>query len=211
MSAINYEPGQRLRTIRLYGKLGARFGRVHTLAVASAAEACRALSILLPGFEQFMFEAKDKGMVFAVFHGKRNISQDELGDPPGRSEIRIAPVIQGSKRAGGLQTVIGIAIIVAASYFSGGAAAGGASLFGSSTGAVFGSIGISMAISGVSQMVTNTPKGLSTSDSSDNKPSYSFNGPVNTEAQGNPVPLGYGRMIVGSAVGSAGIYAEDQS
>jgi len=216
MSALNYEPSQRLRTIRLYGKLGARFGRVHTLAVASAAEACRALSILLPGFEQFMFEARDKGMAFAVFHGKRNISQDELGDPPGRSEIRIAPVIQGSKRAGGLQTVIGIALIAVASYFSGGAAAGGASLFGT-TGAsaaawtVAGTVGISMAIGGVAQMLTNTATGLNTSDSADNKPSYSFSGPVNTQAQGNPVPLGYGRMIVGSAVVSAGIYAEDQA
>ncbi len=212
MSALNYEPGQRLRTIRLYGKLGARFGRVHTLAVASAAEACRALSVLLPGFEQFMFEAKDKGMAFAVFHGKRNIAKDELSDPPGRNEIRIAPVIQGSKRAGGLQTVIGVALIVAATYFGGaqgGATAG--SLFGGGVWGVVGTIGISMAIGGVAQMLTSTAKGLNASDSADNQASYSFNGPVNTQAQGNPVPLGYGRMIVGSAVGSAGIYAEDQA
>lgn len=207
---LNYEPGQRLRTIRLYGKLGARFGRVHVLAVNSAAEAFRALSVLLPGFEQFMFEAKDKGLAFAVFHGRRSITQDELGDPPGRSDIRIAPVIQGRK-SGGLQTIAAIAIIVAASYFSGGAAAGGSSLFGSTTGTFFGTIGISMAFSGVAQMMTKTPAGLSSTDSADNAPSYSFNGPVNTQAQGNPVPLGYGRMIVGSAVGSAGIYAEDQS
>jgi len=214
MTVLNYERGQRLRTIRLYGKLGARFGRVHRLAVFSAAEACRALSILLPGFEQFMFEAKDNGIAFAVFYGARNISESELGDPPGRSEIRIAPVIQGSKRAGGLQTVIGIAIVVAASYFSGGAAAGAAgasSLFGSATGTFFGTVGISMALGGVSQMMTNTPKGLDASDKANNQASYSFNGPVNTQAQGNPVPLGYGRMIVGSAVVSAGIYAEDQT
>ncbi|MGC1332482.1 tail assembly protein [Pseudomonas sp.] len=215
MTILNYEPGQRLRTIRLYGKLGARFGRVHTLAVASAAEACRALSVLLPGFEQFMFEAKDKGMAFAVFHGKRNIAKDELGDPPGRNEIRIAPVIQGSKRAGTLQTVIGVALIAVASYFTGGAAAGGAGLFGAGSAGtawgIAGAVGISLAIGGVAQMITGTAKGLSTSDSADNQPSYSFGGPVNTQAQGNPVPLGYGRMIVGSAVGSAGIYAEDQS
>ncbi|QKZ05818.1 tail assembly protein [Pseudomonas eucalypticola] len=212
MSTPNYEPGQRLRTIRLYGKLGARFGRVHTLAVASAAEACRALSVLLPGFEQFMFEAKDKGIVFAVFHGKRNISHEEFGDPPGRNEIRIAPVIQGSKRAGTLQTALGVALIVAASFFGGPAGgSGAASLFGGGVWGVVGTIGISMAIGGVAQMITNTANGLSTSDSADNRASYSFSGPVNTQAQGNPVPLGYGRMIVGSAVGSAGIYAEDQA
>jgi len=211
MTAINYAPNERVRTIKLYGKLGARFGRVHTMAVNSAAEACRALGVQLPGFEQFMLEAKDNGMAFAVFHGKRNISKEELGDPPGHNEIRIAPVIQGSKRAGGLQTIIGVAIIVAASFFSGGAAAGAGStaLFGTASGALVGSIGISLALGGVAQMVAGTPKGLGTQDGADNRASYGFNGPVNTSAQGNPVPLGYGRMIVGSAVASSGIYAED--
>jgi predicted phage tail protein len=214
MTSINYAPNERLRTIRLYGTLGARFGRVHTLAVNSVAEACRALGVLFPGFDQFMAESKDKGIAFAVFHGKRNIGREEFNDPPGRSEIRIAPVIQGSKQAGRLQTVIGVVLIAVASYFSGGLAAGGASLFGT-TGAgaaawgVVGAVGISLALGGVAQMITGTPKGLGSQDSADNAPSYGFNGPVNTQAQGNPVPLGYGRLIVGSAVISAGIYAED--
>lgn len=210
MASINYAPNERLRTIRLYGTLGSRFGRVHLLAVNSAAEACRALGVLLPGFEQFMIDSKDRGLAFAMFHGKRNIGKEELGDPPGRAEIRIAPVIQGSKRAGTLQTVVGVAIFAAAVFFSGGAAAGSAGLFAGSAGwGIVGSIGISLALGGVSQMIAGTPKGLGAQDQADNKPSYGFNGPVNTQAQGNPVPLGYGRMIVGSAVISAGIYAED--
>ncbi len=210
---MNYAPNERLRTIRLHGRLGARFGRVHTLAVNSAAEACRALAVLFPGFEQFMYEAKDTGMVFAVFHGDRNISREELGDPPGRTEIRISPVIQGSKRAGTLQTVVGIALIVVASlatYGTGAAAAGGAASGGGAWGVV-GAVGISLTLGGVAQMIAGTPKGLGSQDSADNRPSYGFNGPVNTQAQGNPVPLGYGRMIVGSAVISSGIYAEDQN
>lgn len=44
---------------------------------------------------------------------------------------------------------------------------------------------------------------------SSNQPSYVFNGAVNTESQGHPVPLCYGRMRVGSAVISAGIEADD--
>lgn len=212
MTSINYSPNERLRTIRLYGTLGARFGRVHSLAVNSVAEACRALGVLFPGFDQFMAESKDKGMAFAVFHGKRNIGREEFNDPPGRSEIRIAPVIQGSKRAGTLQTVIGVVLIAVASYFggpAGGSAAG--SLFGGGVWGVVGAVGISLTLGGVAQMIAGTTKGLGSEDQADNKPSYGFNGPVNTQAQGNPVPLGYGRMIVGSAVVSAGIYAEDQS
>jgi predicted phage tail protein len=209
---------ERIRVIRLYGVLGARFGRVHRLVVNSAAEAVRALSVQLPGFEEFFYTARDRGLVFAVFHGRRNIGQEELGHPPGRAEIRIAPIIEGSKNRGGLQTIIGVAIIAVASYFSGGlAAAGTGSLFGTAGyagGAVWaavGAVGVSLALSGVTQMVTKQPTGLSSNDSADNAPSYSFNGPVNTQAQGNPVPLGYGRMIVGSAVLSAGIYAQDQT
>lgn len=198
---------ERIRVVRLYGALGARFGRVHRLVVNSAAEAVRALSVQLPGFEQFFYEAKDRGLVFAVFHGRRNIGQDELGHPPGRAEIRIAPVVAGSKRAGLVQTVIGVALIAVATVMTGGAAgiaAGG--LWGT-----VGMVGVSLALGGVTQMMTKQPKGLDTNDRAENSPSYSFNGPVNTQAQGNPVPLLYGRMIVGSAVLSAGIYAQDKA
>jgi predicted phage tail protein len=213
MNPVSLPGHQRLRTVRLYGTLGARFGRVHTLAVNSAAEACRALSILLPGFEQFMCDSREKGLAFAIFHGKRNIGKEELDDPPGHADIRIAPVIQGSKRAGRLQTIIGVIIIAVASYYSGGWLMGGETLFGTGAAAAgwatAGAFGISLALGGVAQMIAGTPKGLGSQDAADNRPSYGFNGPVNTQAQGNPVPLGYGRLIVGSAVVSAGIFAED--
>jgi predicted phage tail protein len=65
-----------------------------------------------------------------------------------------------------------------------------------------------MIIGGVIQLLTPVPKG-SAANTAANAPSYVFNGAVNTQAQGNPVPLLYGRMIVGSAVISAGISAED--
>ena len=60
------------------------------------------------------------------------------------------------------------------------------------------------------QMLAPQAKGLSAVDDPHNRASYSFNGPVNTSAQGNPVGLLYGQAIVGSAVISAGIYAQDQ-
>jgi predicted phage tail protein len=63
---------------------------------------------------------------------------------------------------------------------------------------------------GMQQLLAPSPKGLSSKDSAANSASYVFNGPVNTEAQGGCVPLLYGELEIGSAVGSAGIYAEDQ-
>ncbi len=206
---------ERIRTIKLSGTLGKKFGREHFLAVNSAAEAVRALGVILPGFSQFLTGARDRGTVFAVFYGRRNIGEGELRDPPSHNDIRIAPVVMGSKSSGGLQTVIGIALVVAASYFTMGAAAGAAgssALFGTASAAwtVAGTVGISLALGGVAQMIAGTQKGLSSSESTDNTPSYNFNGIKNTTTQGNPVPLCYGEMTVGSAVISFGIISEDQ-
>ncbi|AZE53542.1 Phage tail assembly protein I [Pseudomonas synxantha] len=206
---------EKVRTVRLYGSLGASFGRVHRLAVRNASEAIHALCILVPGFERFLMESKDRGVTYSIFLGRDNIGQDRLNAPSGTSDIRIAPVLMGSKRAGSMQTIIGVALIVAASYFSGGLAAssGSSTLIGASstTGWTFAaSMGISMAMGGVMQLMSPMPKGLSTMDRPDNRSSYSFNGPVNTSIQGGPVGLLYGELTVGSAVVSAGIYAQDQ-
>lgn len=96
-----------LKTIRLYGKLGAMFGRVHRLVVETPAEACRALSVIIPGFEQYMSTAHMQGIRFAVFKGKESIGHDELKHGCGGAEIRIAPVISGSKRGGFFRRLLG--------------------------------------------------------------------------------------------------------
>ncbi|SFU44070.1 Bacteriophage lambda tail assembly protein I [Xenorhabdus koppenhoeferi] len=99
-----------LKTVRLYGVLGVQFGRKHQLAIDSPKEAIKALSVLHDGFEQFLAEAHLKGMEFAVFKGTQNIGEDELHINTGE-EIRIAPIIKGSKRGGFFQTILGVAMI----------------------------------------------------------------------------------------------------
>ena len=46
-------------------------------------------------------------------------------------------------------------------------------------------------------------------DPDGNKPSYAFGGAVTTVAEGNPVPLAYGRRQIGGAVISMMIVNED--
>lgn len=190
---------ERLKTIRLYGALGARFGRVHRLAVSSAREAVKALCVLLPGFERELMTAHTRGVVYSVFLGRSSISAEQLTYPAGRDDIRIAPILQGSKRAGALQTIIGAVLVVVGAIFYN---YGGQALM---------SLGYAMMAGGVVQMLVPQKGTTSTQDQADNTASYNFNGAVNTSAQGNPVPLGYGKMLVGSAVVSAGIFAEDQA
>lgn len=188
---------EKLKTIRLYGRLGAKFGRVHRLAVSNAREAMHALTILLPGFEQYVREAPQ---VYAVFAGKENLTLDQFGQPTGKSDIRIAPIPAGSKQAGLFQVIVGVVLIVAG-FFTGGSTWGPAMMV----------LGASMAISGAMLMLSPQTTGSSAQDEPGNRPSYAFNGPVNTVAQGNPVPLLYGEAIVGSCVISGGIFAEERS
>ena len=99
-----------LRTVRLYGRLGAKFGRIHRLAVSSCAEAAQALAVLLPGFEAHILASKDQGVGYACFLGKRNLAADRLGDPAGADDIRIAPITQGgdfARHAGFAVTLTG--------------------------------------------------------------------------------------------------------
>jgi predicted phage tail protein len=196
---------ENLRTIRLYGKLGAKFGRVHRLAVDSVAEAVRALSVLVPGFERELMSSRDRGVHYACFLGKKNIGREDLSLSGGAEDIRIAPVIVGAKSGGVLQFIAGAVLVVAGfaiNILSDGAL--------SAVGTPMIKMGVAMMIGGVVQMLS--PQQQSTAgDSVENGASYNFTGAVNTTAQGNPVPLLYGRLIVGSAVISAGILAQEQA
>ncbi|WP_075180593.1 tail assembly protein [Pantoea sp. 1.19] len=194
----------RLTTIRLYGALGARFGRVHKMAVQTSAEAVKALCVNFDGLESYLMNAKKNGMVFAVFRGKRNIGVEDFKSLGGENDIRIAPVMEGAKKAGVFQTILGAVMVVAGILVTGlsygwAAPAGGALISG----------GIGTMAGGVFQMLSPQPKGLQGRDDPDNRPSYAFGGAVNTIAMGNPVAVLYGEREIGGAIISAGIVAED--
>lgn len=183
--------------VRLLGELGKKFGRTHVLAIKSPAEAVRALCANFPEFRSFVSSSSDRGVAYRVVADRTTINEDHLHDPVGKS-LTIAPVIQGAK--GGIVQVIVGAVLVAASFVPGLQ--------------FLAPIGIAMVIGGVTQMLSPMPSTLDSSNKSDESsqgvdPSYVFNGAVNTTAQGHPVPIGYGRMIVGSAVISAGIVTEE--
>ncbi|UMW87845.1 tail tip assembly protein I [Klebsiella phage vB_KpnS-MUC-5] len=195
--------GNQLSTIRLYGEMGARFGRVHHLAVDSCAEAISALSAILPGFDQYMRDSQSRGLTFAPFIGKRNIGFNEMSQPiPDGEEFRIAPIIIGNKKGGLFQTILGAAMIVAgvvASFIPGGQAVSPYLV----------AAGISTAAGGVMQMLSPQSTGMKIREDDANAPSYAFGQPVNTTAQGNIVGVLYGEREIGGAIISAGIIANE--
>ncbi|HBX1436903.1 TPA: tail assembly protein [Klebsiella pneumoniae] len=193
-------------TIKLSGSMAQRFGRTHRRALTSANEVFRALSNTIDGFDAYLREARAKGLDFVIFRDRRNIGHEEFETLGPGDELRIIPVIRGSKRAGLFQAVLGAALI------AGGIALGpaGAALIGKGAALNVALVGASMAVGGVVQMLSPQASGLRMRQEPDNKPSYAFGGPVNTTASGNPVPLLYGQREIGGAIISAGIYAEDQ-
>jgi predicted phage tail protein len=98
-----------------------------------------------------------------------------------------------------------VALAIALPGLGGGVAA---TIFGtqfSSLALGIGSIGASLILGGVSQLITPTPRlSLGTDSPNDPRKSYSFSGIQNTSRQGTPVPIVYGETLVGSIVISAG-------
>lgn len=178
----------------------------HKFFVNTPAEAIRAMLIQVKGFDEAFRAAGKRGVQFAVKTDNRNIVDVDhlhMGKP---KVVKLIPKYSGSKNSG--LAFLAVAAIIIATVYTGGVA--GFAAAGTTSGSIATSIAVSLAIGGITQMLTPQPKGLSSSTDPDNKASYAFGGPVNTAAQGVPVPVFYGYREVGGAVVSASMVSEDQ-
>ncbi|WP_085637871.1 MULTISPECIES: tail assembly protein [unclassified Pseudomonas] len=199
-SAITYTPMTR---VLLSGSLAKKFFRSKHFLLdgGSAGEVFRALNATVDGFSEEIRRLERLGLKFVIFRNRSNIGMEGL-DIGGTREVRIVPVIGGSKRAGGLQTIIGT-VMIAAAYVLSFTPLAAASPF-------LYAAGTSMAIGGVIQMLSPQASGLKQSASPDNAPSYAFGSAKNTTASGNPVPICVGERRWGGIIISASIFAEDK-
>lgn len=195
-TVAHYAP---MTAIKLSGSLAQKFGRTHRRQLDSGDgwEVFRALRATVPGFAEEIKRLDGLGMRFAVFRNRKNVGMGDLGRC-GTRELRVVPVLAGSKRGGVLQTIIG-AVMIVASFWAGPA---GPTLF---------NLGVAMVAGGVIQMLSPQAKGLSQSAAPENLPSYAFGSAKNTTASGNPVPICIGKRRWGGAIISASIYAEDKA
>ena len=190
-----------MRKVKLYGELAKKFGREFMLEVESVAEAVRALSANFPGFEKELMTAHLRGVEYVVRADKRDVTEMELNNSLAPQEtIRIAPITVGRKNGGFFQTIIGAILIVVGVVLNS---------YGQTWGTYLIQAGVALVAGGIIQMLIPVPKTDDPSESPENKPSTYFDGAVNTLAQGHPVPLGYGKLMVGSAVISAGLTVEE--
>lgn len=191
--------------ICLYGDLQ-RFGRRTDLSIKTAAEGVYALAMQIPGFRQRMNEGW-----YQIRIAGEDVSADNLTarlhEPlPAGAVIHIVPRMEGAKSGGVFQVVLGAVAIVAA-FWTGGAsmAAWGALSTGLFT------AGASMMLGGVAQMLTPQPKAPSMHSADNGKQNTYFSSLENMVAQGNPVPVLYGEMKIGSRVISQMMSTRDES
>lgn len=194
-----------MKTVILNGKLGKLFGRKHLLDVKTAAEAVRALVANFPAIEKYLIEHSAVGYRVKL-HDAPLMDAAELHHPVGGSTITITPVVAGAKGLFG-QILLGVALI-AVSFIPGLNVAVWAGAAATYSSIAFG-VGVSLILGGIAQMIAPMPKTGQPKERPENQPSYGFNGPVNTSAQGQPVPIGYGRLMVGGAIISAGFSTEE--
>jgi predicted phage tail protein len=197
---------QAMATIKLSGSLAQKFWRTkdYLLETGTTQEAFSALKHTVDGFEEFIRDQARRGMRYAIFRNRENVGEDRF-TMSGTTEIRIVPIVSGSKNGGLFQTVLGAVLVVVGVVLT---VMSGST--GSPLGAALVATGIGMMAGGIIQMLTPVPKAASQQEqaSTENKPSYLFNGAFNSTQQGLPVPVIYGKMLVGSSVVAIGTWAE---
>lgn len=201
-----------MKTIYLHGHLKEQFGPCFRLDVASVAEALCALEANFSG--KFYNSIKDGSYRVCRALIENGMSPEELQLRVGSKEIHIVPTVRGAKGGGKsfFQVILGVTLIAAAVAFAP-AAVGAGGLFGANLGATaffgitYGQValfGVSLALSGVSSLLSPTAKvdsgAYSGRESPDERPSFIFNGAVNTSEQGGPVPYIFGEVETGSVL-----------
>jgi len=220
--------------VHFYGELADKYGKTVTMRANTIGAVIKLMEANHPG--QFMRGIMNgwyrvvagaslddvHGISFDATLAKQNLQL-------GAKDVHIMPVPEGSGGKWG-RIILGVALIAAAFAFApaamGPLTAAGAASAGTGMGATaigiggfgisYSSIamfGVSLILGGLSQLLTATPKvhqdSYSARESADSRPSFIFNGAVNTVEQGGPVPVIYGRMITGSVVISGGIKSEN--
>lgn len=187
-----------IRTIHLHGRLKKEFGAKHRFDVRTAAESLRALNCAFPG--RFV-RALQTGS-FKIVRGDRyngmHLDLDLVTSfGLGNADLHIIPVAAGAGNGKGVaKTVLGVALIGSAIFFSGGSLAaplsvGNLTVPGMSWGSIA-ALGLGITLQGASTLLARP----TSAEDAKNDSSYNIAGPSNSGNQGDAIQLIYGRTMV---------------
>jgi len=188
-----------MTTVKLGGRLGQEFGQVWHLDIDRPSEAIRAIEANKPGFVKRIQELSDMGLVFRLRLNKRAVDDTEVDALHGGQTVTLMPIVRGAGAVG--RIVVG-SVLVAAAYI------GNIYYPGNPLSAYAMNAGIALMVGGVVEMLSPQQK-IGSSATNNSLSSYAFGSAANVAGQGYAIPVGYGRMLVGSIAVAAGIYAEN--
>jgi predicted phage tail protein len=179
----------KLKEVKLLGELGRRFGRVWNLAISTPAQAIAAIACNCPEFMQYLYESEDRGVAYRVVVDEpEGIGEEFLNFTVG-DRIIIAPIVMGA--GGNFGKILLGGVLLGASFFM----PASVGIFGFSlSSTTVGLLGASLMLSGISGMLTPTPK--TPDNKSEKTESYLFGNSSDPGNQGQCVPKGYGEIMI---------------
>lgn len=206
-----------MKTLVLHGRLAEEFGERFEMSVRTAADAIRLMECNFPN--KFVNAFTEGWYVISTPIRPTGLCDDELHMLTSAEEIHIRPVA-----AGQLKGLFGLLGGAGAGGFLGGVfaplgvgggvagAAGAGGFLGLGAGGAlggFGSIALGLGLLGILVLVSSAfaPDDDEKGDPAE-RPSFLFDGAVNTNDQGVAVPIVYGRMRTGSVIVYGGITSE---
>ena len=212
------------RKLYLYGNLGKKLGRLHTIYVDSIAEAMRYLAA---NFGDTFYTNIKNGYYKIKKVNEDNISfigEKDLTFTLGSGDLYIIPIAKGASQRSKQVGMIVAGIALAAVTFGAGIALSGVTMGAALTttagagaavaatgvvGSVTFSMSAALVLQGIAGLLTPIPKVKSRESQKENAGTSA--GILNTNTEGSTIPVIYGRVKVGSVVISSGVYAEQMA
>ena len=189
-----------LTEIVLHGALGEKTGqKVFKIKIDSLSEGLRAIDVLSNRrFTRTIFENEKQNIKYKVLADGKNLFSKSIDKPEDAKDsemfvkkkmkkIDIVPVFEGA----GSDDKDALLIVGGALMIGAGIAMGSPMLI---------QLGLFALITGLANMLSEPPEfeDFREIQQTNKRESYLFNGPINTYNPGGPVPIGYGRILVGS-------------
>jgi len=186
-----------LRKVYLEGEIGEKFGKEFEIQANTFGKVIQCLEVNFPEFRNYLIDCAEKGINFTCQVADKPIEDErELLLEYEEGDMIITAVPAGSKTGiGKLLAAVVLITVGVLTYGAGGAL--GTSFFGTamSWGQVIGmtliSMGISLGMAGIQQLMAPDPSVDNQQDES-----YLFQGSGQNILEGDPVPVLYGKLRV---------------
>ena len=188
-----------MQKVYLNGSIS-QYGEVWETDCTNIRDIFKLIDCQTPGFRNHLVEAANAGVGYEIQRaGEFLENAEELLLSLNNEDIIITEVPAGSKSGG--QKILAAVILIAVAIMLPGtlatsfqAIAAGEATFASYATIALTMTAVNLALTGITQLLAPGP------ETDEGTPeSYLFNGPSNNIAQGLPVPVAYGELIVGGA------------